>query len=122
MLSRGLNFCPTPGEPDMEQVRRDMVKFHRTLRIKTFFNPPDMSTGTQGAGNNQSTGTTALPINDGLEFNTQICKSKAVHKNNSVSGRPAGWLKKVRLEPFFFIFAKKSTFFKNGQYFPIKEK
>ena len=29
----------------------------------------------------------------------------AVHKNNSVSGRPAGWLKKVRLEPFFFIFA-----------------
>ena len=32
---------------------------------------------------------------------------KAVHKNNSVSGRPAGWLKKVRLETFFFIFAKK---------------
>ena len=24
-----------------------------------------------------------------------------------VSGRPAGWLKKVRLETFFFIFAKK---------------
>ena len=33
--------------------------------------------------------------------------SKAVHKNNSVSGRLAGWLKKVRLETFFFIFAKK---------------
>ena len=48
----------------------------------------------------------------------------AVHKNNSVSGRPAGWLKKVRLEtPFYFIF----YFFyffppKNGQYFHGKKK
>ena len=39
--------------------------------------------------------------------------SKAVHKNNSVSGRPAGWLKKVWLETFFSIFAKKKIFSKN---------
>ena len=32
-------------------------------------------------------------------------RCEAVHKNYSVSGRPAGWLKKVRLETFFFIFA-----------------
>ena len=38
---------------------------------------------------------------------------KAVHKNNSVSGRPAGWLKKVRLKTFFFIFAKKKKKKKN---------
>ena len=35
---------------------------------------------------------------------------EAVHKNNSVSGRPAGCLKKVRLETFsffhFFFFSK----------------
>ena len=37
--------------------------------------------------------------------------TEAVHKNNSVSGRPAGWLKKVRLETFFFIFAKFLIFF-----------
>ena len=34
-------------------------------------------------------------------------RNEAVHKKNAVSGRPAGWLKKVRLETFFFIFAKK---------------
>ena len=32
--------------------------------------------------------------------------AKAVHKNNSVSGEAAGWLKKVRLETFFPIFSK----------------
>ena len=45
---------------------------------------------------------------------------QAVHKNTSVSSRPAGWLKNVRLETFFFIFAKKkkNLNLKNGQYFP----
>ena len=33
--------------------------------------------------------------------------AEAVHKNNSVSSRPAGWLKKVRLETSFFHFCKK---------------
>ena len=37
--------------------------------------------------------------------------SRAVHKNHFVSGRPAGWLKKVRLEfffsSFFFFFSPK---------------
>ena len=36
--------------------------------------------------------------------------TQAVHKTNSVSGRPAGWLKKVRLETFF-IFAKTNKKF-----------
>ena len=52
-------------------------------------------------------------------------QSEAVHKNNCVSGRAAGWLKKVRLGTFFFIFAKKLFFFffsKNGQYFPTNKK
>ena len=48
--------------------------------------------------------------------------TQAVHKNNSVSGRAAGWLKKVRLETSFFSFLQK-TFFppKNGQYFPTNK-
>ena len=47
----------------------------------------------------------------------------AVHKNNSVSGRPAGWLKKARLETFFFNFAKKIIKkSKNGQYFHGEKK
>ena len=50
---------------------------------------------------------------------------KAVHKNNSVTGRVAGWLKKVRLETFFSIFAKNFFLFffsKNGQYFHTNKK
>ena len=43
-------------------------------------------------------------------------RTAAVHKNNSVSGRLAVWLKKVRLETFLFNFCKKKIFFsKNGQ-------
>ena len=41
--------------------------------------------------------------------NLQNCK--AVHKNNSVSSRPAGWLKKGATGDFFFIFAKKKKVF-----------
>ena len=42
-----------------------------------------------------------------------VSRAKAVRKNHSVSGRPAGWLKMVLLETFFFfiIFAKKMFFF-----------
>ena len=40
LLEPGLSFCPTPGEPDMGQLRRDLDSFHRNLRIKTFFNTP----------------------------------------------------------------------------------
>ena len=47
-------------------------------------------------------------------FSLNYCH-EAVHKNNSVSGRPAGWLKKVRLETFFLHFSK------NGQYFLRKK-
>jgi len=37
LLSKGLNFCPTPGEPDRYQLRRDLDKFHVSLRRKLFF-------------------------------------------------------------------------------------
>ena len=47
--------------------------------------------------------------------------NQAVHKNNYVSGIAAGWLKKVRLETFFFTFAKEFCF-KHGQYFHTKKK
>ena len=39
---------------------------------------------------------------------------EAVHKNNSVSGRAAGWLKKVRLETLFSFLQEK--------YFPTNKK
>ena len=37
LLSKGLNFCPTPGEPERFQLRQDLDKFHVSLRRKVFF-------------------------------------------------------------------------------------
>ena len=48
--------------------------------------------------------------------------TKAVHKNNSVSRRPAGWLKKGATGDFFFHFCKKKKKSKNGQYFHGEKK
>ena len=37
VLRKGLTFCPTPGEPDMGELRRDLDKFHRNLKLKSHF-------------------------------------------------------------------------------------
>jgi len=37
ILSKGLNFCPTPGEPNAFELRQDLDKFHVSLRRKQFF-------------------------------------------------------------------------------------
>ena len=36
VLSKGLSFCPTPGEPDKGVLREDLDRFHRDLRRKAF--------------------------------------------------------------------------------------
>jgi hypothetical protein len=37
ILEKGLKFCPTPGEPHMGNLRRDLDSFHRQLRLNVFF-------------------------------------------------------------------------------------
>lgn len=37
LLSKGLKFCPTPGEPDMAEMRRDLDNFHRKLKWQSHF-------------------------------------------------------------------------------------
>jgi len=37
LLSKGLNFCPTPGEPDFGEIRKDLDSFHTRLRQKNYF-------------------------------------------------------------------------------------
>jgi hypothetical protein len=34
LLSKGLNFCPTPGEPNVHDLRVDLDRFHVSLRRK----------------------------------------------------------------------------------------
>ena len=41
ILEKGLNFCPTPGELDMGNLMIDIDRFHRNLRLKTFFDEDD---------------------------------------------------------------------------------
>ena len=41
ILNKGLKFCPTPGEAQMGDLRRDLDKYHRSLRLKSHFNPID---------------------------------------------------------------------------------
>ena len=38
ILNKGLKFCPTLGEPQMGDLRRDLDKYHRSLRLKCYFN------------------------------------------------------------------------------------
>jgi len=38
LLSKGLNFCPTPGEPIISDLKQDLDHFHTSLRRSLFFN------------------------------------------------------------------------------------
>ena len=44
LLSKGLNFCPAPGIPDKYELRKDLDKFHTSLRRKQFFDKRPTST------------------------------------------------------------------------------
>ena len=37
LLTKGMTFCPTPGEPDLSSTRADLDHFHRQLRIRHHF-------------------------------------------------------------------------------------
>ena len=37
LLSKGLKFCPTPGQPELADIKCDLDRFHRSLRLKHFF-------------------------------------------------------------------------------------
>ena len=41
VLSKGLNFCPTPDEPDPGQYKIDLDSLHRRLRLRSRFRVPD---------------------------------------------------------------------------------
>ena len=43
MLSRGLNFCPTPSTIDKFQLKKDIDEFGRRLKLKYYFDKADKS-------------------------------------------------------------------------------
>ncbi len=44
LLLRGLKFCPTPGEPKMVEIKKDLRSFFRRLRLRDFYYVEDDST------------------------------------------------------------------------------
>jgi hypothetical protein len=46
LLSKGMNFCPTPGEPDVHLLKQDLDKFHISLRRNYIFSKRVDSTTT----------------------------------------------------------------------------
>jgi hypothetical protein len=41
ILNRGLKFCPTPGPPNVGELREDLDRFHKRLRQVAFFDNPE---------------------------------------------------------------------------------
>ena len=56
LLSKGLTFCPTPGQQELSHTRSDLDRFHRSLRLHHFFNPPEEE-GTWTLSKSQNTNT-----------------------------------------------------------------
>ena len=40
LLSKGLNFCPTPTEVNQVEVNQNLTEYYRRLRLSEFFLPP----------------------------------------------------------------------------------
>ena len=47
VLSRGLSFCPTPGETDSFDLQRDIQAFFRRIQLRAFFHGRDASDAQQ---------------------------------------------------------------------------
>ena len=50
ILNKGLHFCPTPISPDLGEIRHDLDKFHRSLRIQCWKNKNGTKTQPNIAG------------------------------------------------------------------------
>ena len=53
ILSKGMKFCPTPGEPNFGALREDLDHFHTRIKRKLFFSnlPVDEENNPTGSGN-----------------------------------------------------------------------
>ena len=40
LLSKGLNFCPTPGRPELSKTQGDFDRLHHSMRLRHFFHSP----------------------------------------------------------------------------------
>ena len=68
ILNKGLKFCPTPGEAQMGDLRRDLDKYHRSLRLKCHFKD-DQIIATDGTSIGPFNDTSCLKLQSKSKYN-----------------------------------------------------
>ena len=99
VLGRSLNFCPTPGEPSLADLFKDLDKFHLQLSRKCFFENNTFATPSTSTGGATSQGT----LNTDSAFEHQKFKN------------PSSWAPKAPSTLETFI---KINEFELGKYVP----
>ena len=61
ILSKGLNFCPTPNKINEEQLSADLDKFARSLRIKEYFLAKERDFPVDGSSDSEDDNEIPLP-------------------------------------------------------------
>jgi hypothetical protein len=61
ILSKGLNFCPTPNKINEEQLSANLDKFTRSLRIKEYFLAKDRDFPVDGSSDSEDDNEIPLP-------------------------------------------------------------
>jgi hypothetical protein len=61
ILSKGLNFCPTPNKINEEQLSADLDKFARSLRIKEYFSAKEKDCPVDGSSDSEDDNEIPLP-------------------------------------------------------------
>ena len=64
LLSRGLSFCPTPGQPELSSTQEDLDSFHRSLRLKHFFSELEDDNSETSQSNSQRVPSFFAPTRD----------------------------------------------------------
>lgn len=89
LLSKGLNFCPTPGKLHSWEIKVDLERLHRSLRLKHFFKkqnaPPRRRRGATQTPSTSQPEFTSIPAPDGvpqkLFRSTSTWNPTQAHKN-----------------------------------------
>jgi hypothetical protein len=78
ILSKGLNFCPTPNKINEEQLSADLDKFARSLRIKEYFLAKERDFPVDGSSDSEDDNEIPLPWFKKIKF----MESKTQQKYN----------------------------------------
>ncbi len=83
LLQRGLKFCPTPGKPNLGDLREDLDHLHTRLRQIAFFENPEDSYEPQVTDESKDLGDKKLEPFENKKFRL-ISNFKGCHTSQNV--------------------------------------